>query len=378
MDGMLSMVKRRAGIIEQEAHNIYDLQTELEAARETIDAQRQRLEALDKELREARSQATLLQEEYLTAISSLKEALTVARKDNEATQKEAEDTRNLRGELSTIRADNETLRRREAELDAQVRGNAEARRAEEARIQSIEQQLTKARSSLQAISGIEEELNKTQSDLSELREVSGSYIQELKATIDMSAKQLQASRARVTGLEKDLETARQSIKIIKAEANGDKRVRLLKAQLFELNALINLEKEKSRYKTELKATQAAVAKAKADTSDTKRLGDLLGEEAKISIAKSEVERNIVGTNINILKYSDYKVQFQNAKIRYHEGVEHIAIDDIKRTLDKLHNKVLYCFIKGRYTLVEPRRFNDYLGNPSYLADDVEFFYCNPS
>jgi chromosome segregation ATPase len=98
-----------------------------------------------------------------------------------------------------------------------------------------------------------------------LREVLGSYIQELKATRDMSAKQLQASKARVTGLEKDLETARQSIKIIdneltglKAKANRDDRVRLLKAQLFELNALINLEKEKSRYETELKATQAAV------------------------------------------------------------------------------------------------------------------------
>jgi hypothetical protein len=63
MDGMLSMVKRRAGFIEQEARNMHDLQTELEAARETIDAQRQCLEALDEELREARSQATLLQEE---------------------------------------------------------------------------------------------------------------------------------------------------------------------------------------------------------------------------------------------------------------------------------------------------------------------------
>jgi hypothetical protein len=208
--------------------------------------------------------------------------------------------------------------------------------------------------------------------------VSGSYIQELKATRDTSAKQLQASKARVTGLEKDLETARQSIKIMKAKANGDERVRLLKAQLFELNALINLEKEKSRYETELKATQAAVAQAKADALDAKRLGDLLGEEAKISAAKSEVERNIVRTNINVLKYSGHKVRFQNAKIRYHKGVEHVAIDDIKRTLNKLHDKVLYCFIKGRYTLVEPRRFNDYLGNPSYLADDVEFFYCNPS
>jgi hypothetical protein len=103
---------------------------------------------------------------------------------------------------------------------------------------------------------------------------------------------------------------------LKAEANGDERVRLLKAQLFELNALINLEKEKLRYETELKSTQAAVAQAKADALDAKRLGDLLGEEAKISAAKSEVERNIVGTKINVLKYSGHKVRFQNAKIRY--------------------------------------------------------------
>jgi hypothetical protein len=72
------------------------------------------------------------------------------------------------------------------------------------------------------------------------------------------------------------------------------------------------------------------------------------------------------------------VQFQNAKIRYHKEVEHVAIDDIKRMLDKLHNKIFYCFIKGRYTLVELRRFHDYLGNPSYLVDDIEFFYYNPS
>ena len=112
--------------------------------------------------------------------------------------------------------------------------------------------------------------------------------------------------------------------------------------------------------------------------DAKRLGDLLGEEAKISAAKFEVESNIVETKINVLKYSGHKVRFQNAKIRYHKGVEHVAIDYIKYMLNKLHNKVLYCFIKCRYTLVEPRRFHDYLGNPSYLVDDVEFFYYNPS
>jgi hypothetical protein len=60
----------------------------------------------------------LLQEEYYTAISSLEEALTTAQKDNKATQKEAKDTRNLRGELSTIKADNKTLQRHKAKLNA--------------------------------------------------------------------------------------------------------------------------------------------------------------------------------------------------------------------------------------------------------------------
>jgi len=58
-----------------------------------------------------------LQEEYCIAISSLEEALTTAQKDNKATQKEAKDTKNLRGELSTIKADNKTLQRRKAKLD---------------------------------------------------------------------------------------------------------------------------------------------------------------------------------------------------------------------------------------------------------------------
>jgi hypothetical protein len=73
-----------------------------------------------------------LQEEYYTTISSLEEALTTAQKDNKAMQKEAEDTRNLRGELSTIKADNKTLRKRKAELDAQVKRNAKAWKTKEA------------------------------------------------------------------------------------------------------------------------------------------------------------------------------------------------------------------------------------------------------
>lgn len=49
-------------------------------------------------------------------------------------QKEAENIRNLRAELSIVKADNKTLQRCEAELDIQARGNAKAWKTEEARI----------------------------------------------------------------------------------------------------------------------------------------------------------------------------------------------------------------------------------------------------
>jgi hypothetical protein len=151
MDGMLSMVKRRVGIIEQEARDTHDLQADLEAARETIAAQRQRLGTLE-ELGEARSQVTALQEKHQMDISSLEEALRVAQDENEAVQKEAEGTSNLRAELSTVKAESEPLRNREAEVDRQIRANTETWRIEEVRIHDLEQSLTEARSSPESTS----------------------------------------------------------------------------------------------------------------------------------------------------------------------------------------------------------------------------------
>jgi chromosome segregation ATPase len=59
-------------------------------------------------------------------------------------------------------------------------------------------------------------------------------------------KRLETSKSQVTGLKKDLEAARQSIKERERELvslklkidNKDERIRLLKAQLFETNRLI--------------------------------------------------------------------------------------------------------------------------------------------
>jgi chromosome segregation ATPase len=70
-----------------------------------------------------------------------------------------------------------------------------------------------------------------------LRQLSGSYIKELKTVKADAKKRLEASKSRVTGLEKDLEVTRQSIKKRETELaglklninNNNKRVRLLKA-----------------------------------------------------------------------------------------------------------------------------------------------------
>ncbi|KAH8728905.1 hypothetical protein GQ44DRAFT_723825 [Phaeosphaeriaceae sp. PMI808] len=293
MDRMFSIVKRRAGIIKQEARNTHE--TELEAARETTATQRQRLEALNKELREARSKVTRLQEEYQTAISSLEEAVKVAQDENEAVQEEAEGTSNLRAELSTTKAKNEALRKHPETAQRSARA-------------------------------IEEELR---------------------------------------GL--------------KAEANeGNKRVRRLKAQLLQVYRLINLEKEKSRRETELEATQAVVAQAKADTSRTQDLRDFMRREAEIRADISRVEDSIIQTGVEILKCSSRKVPFQSARTSYRKGVDYVAIEDLENMLTKLHNQAVYYFADSTFTLVELMRFQDYLANPKQLADDGEFLYYDPN
>lgn len=85
-----------------------------------------------------------------------------------------------------------------------------------------------------------------------MRQLLGSYIKELKLVKADTEKRLEASKSRVIGLEEDLEAARQFIKEREIELvglklninNNNKHIRLLKAQLFETDRLIQLEKEK--------------------------------------------------------------------------------------------------------------------------------------
>jgi seryl-tRNA synthetase len=65
--------------------------------------------ALDEKSREARSQATTLQNEYQIVINNLKEALRKAHNNSKAVRKETEGTSDLRAELSTAKIENEAL-----------------------------------------------------------------------------------------------------------------------------------------------------------------------------------------------------------------------------------------------------------------------------
>jgi chromosome segregation ATPase len=120
--------------------------------------------------------------------------------------------------------------------------------------------LNNLRTVLQATESVQAELEKTRQDLENLRQLSGSYIKELKTVKADTEKRLEASKSRIIGLEKDLEAVQQSIKERETELAGlklnitdnNERVRLLKAQLFETSRLIQLEKEKKKLEAEQK------------------------------------------------------------------------------------------------------------------------------
>ena len=82
--------------------------------------------------------------------------------------------------------------------------------------------------------------------MEDLRQVSSSYIKDLKSFKAEVDKRLKTLKSQVTGLEIDLEAARQSIKERERELvslklkinNKNQRIRLLKTQLFKANRLI--------------------------------------------------------------------------------------------------------------------------------------------
>jgi DNA repair exonuclease SbcCD ATPase subunit len=381
---MLAVVSRRAGVLEQEGRAVHDLQAELDLARAAAESQRQkaeRVEWLEEELVEVKKQ--LQQEQVVTR--DLGESLKTARN---ATQRDIELTSALKGELDTAKAENEALLQQGkvaiAELTAElntVKADAETLRKEAERVCGLESELNDLRTALQATGSVQAELEKTRQDLEDLRQVSSSYIKDLKSAKAKVDKRLETSKSQVAGLEKDLEVARQSIKererelaSLKLEIDDeDERIRLLKAQLFETNRLIQLEKEKENLEAEQKEIQAALAEARASSSPD--LGELMQREALVDASLSQVEEKVVETGLDVMRYAKYKVRIENSKTGRQTGVDYVLVGDLEKKFEELRDQVVYCFVNDIMTVVELGKYKDFLANRKHLADHGEFFYC---
>ena len=381
---MLVVVSRRAGVLEEEGRAVHDLQAELDMARAAAESQRQkaeRVEWLEGELAEVKKQ---LQQEQVTA-RDLGESLKTAR---DATQRDVELISVLRGELDTAKAENKALLQQGkaavagliSELTT-VKANAETLRKEAERVRGLETELNNLRIVLQATGCVQAELDKTKQDLKDLRQVSSLYWAVLKSAKAEVDKRLEASKSRVTGLEKDLKAARQSIKERERELaslklkidNKDERIRLLKAQLLETNRLIQLEKEKEKLEAEQKKIQAALAEAKALSSQDLR--ELMQREAQVNASLSQTEEKIVETGLDVIRYTKYKVRFESSKTGRQTGIDHVLVKDLEKKFKELRDQVVYCFVNGIMTVVELEKYKDFLANQKHLADHREFFYC---
>ncbi|KAH7378884.1 hypothetical protein BKA64DRAFT_648308 [Cadophora sp. MPI-SDFR-AT-0126] len=292
---MLAVVSRRAGVLGQEGQAIHDLQSELDVGRVTAESYPQEAEHvgwLEEELVEVKKQ---LQQEQV-ATRDLEESLKTAR---DAMQRNIKLTSALKGELEQPR-------------------------------QRMKYYSSKGR-----------ETRGDETGLGRLEKISSPYIKNLKSTKAKVDKRLEASKNQVTGLEKDLEAARQSIKARKRDLaslkleidDEDERIRLLKAQLFETNRLIQLEKEKEKLEAEQMEIQAALVGARASSSPD--LGELMQREAQVDASLSQVEEKMVATVLDGMRHAEYRVRFESSKTGRQTGVNYVLVEDLEKEFEDL-------------------------------------------
>jgi chromosome segregation ATPase len=384
LNQMLVVVRKQVEILGRETQAIHDLQAELDVARTFAEAQQQRAEQvgrLEEELAVAKSQ---LQQERV-ATRELGERLKTAR---DATEKETEIASVLKGELDIAQAENEALLRREkaavAELTAElsaVRADAETLQKKADRVRGLETELNDSRAALQARGSVQEELEKARQGQEDMRQQSVKWLKKLKSAKITYETTLKASQRQIAGLEKDLEAAKQSNKVRETELASpkldiddvDERIRLLKAQLFETNCLIQLEKQKEKLEAEQKEIQAAVTEAKASSSQD--LGELMQQEAHVDASLSQVEERMVETGLGVMRYAKYKVRFESSQTGRQAGVDYVLVEDLEKKFEELRGQVIYCFVNDTMTVVELGKYKDFLANQKHLADHGEFFYC---
>lgn len=198
---MLAVVSRRAELLEQESQAIHNLQAELDMARAATENQWQKIERvkwLEEELVKVKKQ---LQQEQV-ATRDLGKSLKTAR---DATQRDVELTSALKGELNTAKAENKALLQQgkaaigelTTELNT-VKADTKTLRKEVERVRGLETKLNNLKTILQAIDNMQAELQKTRQDLEDLRQVSSSYIKDLKSAKAKVDKRLKTSKSQVT------------------------------------------------------------------------------------------------------------------------------------------------------------------------------------
>ena len=160
--------------------------------------------------------------------------------------------------------------------------------------------------------------------------------------------------------------------------NEDERVRSLKAQMFETNRLIQMEKEKEKVEVEQKDIQSGLAEAKA--SSNQDLGELMQWEAQVDASLSQVEEKMVETELDTMRYAWCKVRFESSKIGRQTGVDFFLVEYLEKNFDQLCDQVVYRFVNDTMMVVKLEKSKDFLANQKHLADHSRLaaFSCRAS
>lgn len=381
LEQMLALLSRRAGVV-------YNLRAEVAKARASAESQAERVVCLEGELKTARDVTqknihlvNVLEEQQDTAKEEQKNLLL---EGNRVIARLTEEAKQARVLEKTLRADLQAASSKQEELEMKKQTLEKLRQVDASTLlkeaERVERELNDLRAALQAAGSVQAELNKTKQVLDELRKEAGSSWKDLKS----AKKRLEAFESQTIDLKQELKAARQlgkgrdkELATLTSEINDeDERIKSLKEQLFETNRLIGLEGKKAKLEGSQKRIRAARDEAKA--SNTQNQGDVSQQEYNVDDNLSRVEEQMVDARLKIMTHAKHKLRLENSKRESQAAVDYVHVEDIQKRFEELRDKIIYCFVNTTMTVVEPRRYKDFLANPGNLADHGEFFYCDHS
>jgi hypothetical protein len=77
-----------------------------------------------------------------------------------------------------------------------------------------------------------------------------------------------------------------------------------------------------------------------------------------------------------MRYTKYKVRFENSKTGYQINIDYIFIKNLEKKFKELYNQIVYCFINNIIIIIELGKYKNFLVNQKHLANYKEFFYYN--